>query len=217
MVEIIPAILTNNTQELKDLLAKAEGVVQRVQIDILDGVFADNKTIDPRALEAIETDLKFDFHLMVKEPVNWVERSLRAGAERIIGQVEMMTNQLEFVGKVQEVGLSVGLAIDVATGVDAIEPTILRDLDAVLVMSVPAGFGGQAFDSKVLKKIDELVEIRRSDQTPFKIIDDGGITLETIGRAHADGVDEVAVGKRIFEGDIKENIKNFQLAAHQTK
>ena len=215
MIEIIPSILTNNPQELKEMIHQAEDVVERVQIDIVDGQFANNKTIDPSVLETIDTPLKIDFHLMTKEPIDWVERVTRAMADRIIGQVEMMENQLEFVGKVQEVGLSVGLAIDLDTPIDRLDATITNDLDVVLVMSVPAGFGGQKFDERALDKIKRLDEIRVRDKTPFKILADGGITLDRIDDARRAGVDQVALGRRIFKGDLAQNIEKFKKAAYK--
>src|SRR3972149_3713432 len=103
MVLVVPAILTSDPGELTKFLALVEGVVKRVQVDIIDGDFVENKTIDPEVFEHVDTELLVDFHLMVKEPKNWVERCARAGADRIIGQIEMMSSQEEFVGKVQEV------------------------------------------------------------------------------------------------------------------
>lgn len=217
MVKIIPAILTNNPEELKEKIKLSEGVVDRVQIDIVDGVYANNKTIDPVSLENLETDLNLDFHLMVKEPINWVEKVVRAGADRIIGQIEMMTSQIDFVGKVSEVGLSVGLAIDLATPVSSLDPTILTNLDIVLVMAVNAGHGGQKFDRVALDKVKQLEEIRVRDDTPFVICVDGGEIEEVIDETHFAGADEIAIGKRIFGGDIAENIERFQKAAHRIK
>ncbi len=223
MVEIIPAILTVDPQELRELIRQAEDVVERVQIDIIDGVFAENKTIDPLVLRGIDTNLKLDFHLMVKEPVNWVEkcvssgadkRSLRSGDLRIIGQVEQMSSQVEFVGKVQEVGASVGLGIDIDTPVSKIDSTILTNLDVVLVMSVPAGFGGQKFDPSALLRVSELNEVRIRDDTSFRICVDGGVKIENIGRIRKEGADEVSIGRRLFKGNLKENIKRFQKAAY---
>lgn len=214
MVEIIPAILTTNIREVEEKLARAEGVVKRVQIDIIDGKFVQNRTIEPSALETVDTNLSLDFHLMTKEPTDWVERSIKAGADRIIGQIEMMASQVEFVGKVSEIGLSVGLAIDVDTQVDALDPVVLTNLDVVLVMAVKAGWGGQRFDERALDKIRQLDEIRSRDTSPFKICVDGGETLDVIDETHFAGADEVAIGKRIFQGDLSENIKKFQKAAH---
>ncbi len=215
MVKIIPAILSNSPSEVEELLRQADGVVDRVQIDIIDGQFVQNKTIDPAVLENFDTDLLLDFHLMTKEPVDWVERCVRAQADRIIGQIEQMSSQVDFVGKVSEIGLSVGLAIDLDTKVSALDPTILNNLDVVLVMAVSAGFGGQKFEAKVLDKIKELDEIRVRDENPFKICVDGGETPDTMDDTRIAGADEIIVGRRIFAGDLAENIDKYIKAAYK--
>lgn len=212
MVEIIPAILTNDPRELEQLVGQAEDVVSRVQIDIVDGQFAKNETIDPSALEKVDTNLKLDFHLMTKNPVGWVERCIRGMADRIFGQIEMMDNQVEFVGKVQEAGARIGLAVDIDTPISDIDTAILNNLDAVLLMSYPAGVGGQPFDPKVLDKIKKLDAIRVGDRTPFKICVDGGINEKTIKKVSQTGADEVAIGRLIFEGDLSENLIRFRKA-----
>lgn len=217
MFEIIPAIFTNNPQELREMLSRIEGIVERAQIDIVDGRFADSKTLDPSVLADIDTSLKLDFQLMVKEPINWVEKCISGQADRIIGQIEAMRDQTEFIGKVQEVGASVGLAIDIVTEVSEIDPAILNDLDVVLVMSVAAGFGGQKFEKRALDKIKKLGEIRARDDTPFRICVDGGVTTENIAEIRKKGADEVAIGRRIFEGDFENNIKKFQEIAYFKK
>lgn len=210
MVEVIPAILTNNPQELKSKVASLEGISERVQIDIIDGVFADNKTVDPQALEGVELDIKIDFHLMTKNPVDWVEKCVRSMADRIIGQVELMDDQIEYVSKVQEVGTLVGLALDLKTPVSSLQEEILDNLDVVLVMGVPAGFGGQKFDKKALDKIEKLNKIKEKDATPYKICVDGGVTTDNIEEIVNAGADEVSIGRRLFKGDIKENILKFR-------
>jgi len=215
MVELIPSILTPDPSEAKHLLSKVEGFFDRVQVDIVDGQFAPNRTIDPSALEGAETSAKIDFHLMTKEPTDWVERVLRAGADRVIGQIEMMSSQIDFVGKVSEVGLSVGLAIDLGTAVERLDETILTNLDLVLVMSVKAGVGGQEFDPIALEKIKKLVALRKGDTTPFRICVDGGITPDNVGRVMQAGADEVSVGKRLIGGDIAASVENFNKALGQ--
>jgi ribulose-phosphate 3-epimerase len=217
MIQIIPSILTNSPEELRELLGRCEGVVDRVSIDIIDGKFAKNKTIEPDILFDLDTNLKIDFQLMVIEPVNWIEKCVRGQADRIIGHVERMENQIDFVGKVQEIGASVGLALDLPTPVSSLDATILNNLDVVLVMSVEAGFGGQKFDKKALEKIKELDEIRSRDDTPYRIHDDGGVTLELVDDTHFSGADEVSIGRRLFEGDLAENLEKFQKAAHRIK
>lgn len=220
MIEIIPAILTNNATELLDYVKKIQDSVdvnlaniKRIQIDVLDGQFADNKTVDPSLLSDMDTNLSLDFHLMVKEPIHWIEKSANAGADRIIAQIEMMSSQIEFVKRVQETGLYVGLALDLDTPISKLDPVVLTNLDVVLLMAVKAGWGGQEFNSKVLSKIKELDEIRVRDKTPFKICVDGGETENTIYKTHYEGADEVAIGRRIIDGNISENIRLFQESA----
>lgn len=214
MIEIIPAILTNDSSELREKLEALGEAVERVQIDIIDGVFADNKTILPDVLANEETNLLIDFHLMTKEPVFWVERCVRGMADRIFGQIEQMSSQTEFIGKVQEVGAKVGLALDLDTQVEKIEPEVFLNLDAVLVMSVKAGFGGQEFDGRVIDKIKKLDEIRSRDATPFNICVDGGINESNIGVVVKAGANEVAVGQYLFKEDLVTHVRKLMEAAY---
>lgn len=221
MVDIIPAILTDNVTELRDKVKRIDEVsfadgttVRKIQIDIIDGEFVGNKTIDPANIVGLDTDLSLDFHLMVKEPIKWVEKCATAGADRIIGQIEMMESQVDFVGRVAETGLYVGLAVDLETPISKLDPVVLTNVDVILLMAVKAGWGGQKFDKRVLEKIGEIDEIRVRDSTPFKICVDGGETEEVIDETHFAGADEIVIGKRLFAGDLGENIKKFQEAAH---
>ncbi|KKS78175.1 MAG: Ribulose-phosphate 3-epimerase [Candidatus Woesebacteria bacterium GW2011_GWB1_43_14] len=194
MVEIIPAILTDSVMDLFDLVSIAEGKVERVQIDIVDGKFANNRTIDPSSLNDYETNLKFDYHLMVVEPIKWVEKCVRAQGDRIIGHIEKMSNQADYVKKVQSTGAKVGVAVDLSTDVEMIDESVLEDLNVILVMSVEAGFGGQEFDKSALEKISELVRLREKGGFNYKICDDGGVTIEYIDEVEGVGADEVIIG-----------------------
>lgn len=207
MIKIIPAILTSDPNKAKELVLRSERVVDRIQVDVVDGIFANNKTIRPDSLEDIDTKILFDYHLMVNEPINWVEKVVRGQGDRIIGQVEKMTSQSEFIAKATENSLSVGLAIDLETPVTAVDELVLADLDVVLLMSVKAGFSGQEFNLDVWDKINELVNIRSKNKYKFKICVDGGVTKELIVDMEKTGVDEIVIGPRIFEGEIAENIK----------
>lgn len=214
MLEIVPAILTNDPRELDQKIRQVESFAKRVHIDIIDSSFAKNPTISPEALLGIETNLFFDVHLMVNNPASWVGRSYEGLPDRIIGQIEMMKNQEEFVAKVAEGGAHIGLAIDLHTPVASIETILLRNIDSILVMGVKAGLGGQQFEEKVLEKIKQLDEIRAREQRPFKIIVDGGVTPETIGKITKAGADEVAAASAVFSGNSEENIQNLLKSAY---
>ena len=209
-IEIIPSLLTSSPQELRQLIRQAEGEVNRVHVDIIDGVYANNKTIDPSVLGNIDTNLLIDFHLMVDDPVNWVERCIRAGADRIVAQIEMMGDQVEFVEKVTQAGVGLGLALDLNSDVNEIDETILGSLDNILVMSVQAGFGGQEFHKEALDKIDELDRLRRENGYTYTICDDGGITIEWIDDIRREGADEAVVGRRLFKGNLGQNVEEFE-------
>lgn len=209
MVKIIPAILTNTSVDAVDFINECQGAAKRVQFDVIDGVFVNNKTLDPIFFKDIDMSFELDFHLMVKEPINWVEKCIEGQADRIIGQIEMMSDQIEFIKKVQSVGASVGLALDLDTPVSSLSDDVLESLDAVLIMSVKAGFGGQEFNMSAWDKIKELVTKRNELNHKFRICVDGGITVELAHDMDKAGVDEVAVGRRIFDGDLDSNIKLF--------
>ncbi len=208
-MKIVPAILTSDPSELKAMINNAEELFDRAQLDIIDGVFADNKTVEPSSMGYIETNLALDFQLMVKEPVNWVEQCVRAGAERIIGHIEAMEDQFAFVKKVTEEGRSVGFGLDLATAIEKIHPKLLTSLDAVLLMSVKAGFGGQEFDESIYLKITNLLKLRDEYEADFSLIIDGGVKPQFIKKLSALGVDEVAVGRSLITGNIKKNLQQF--------
>jgi ribulose-phosphate 3-epimerase len=209
MVKIVPAILTNSKKELKEMLDRCEDVVNRVQIDVVDGNFADNNTIKPSDLEHLDTKLKIDYQLMVLEPIRWVESCVKGKADRIIGHIEKMSNQLEFVDLVTEAGKIPGLALDLGTPVNKLNSAVLYKVGVILLMSVPAGFGGQKFDKKVITKIKRLYETRGSSLTHFKICIDGGLTKDSVPKVVEAGADEIIMGKSLFDGDLRNNISSY--------
>ncbi len=205
---IIPSILTNDKDELSLLLSKAEDVVERVQIDVVDHKFADNLTVDPEILKTIKTNLDLDFHLMVKNPIEWVDHCIQGGEHRIIGQIELMENQKAFVEKVIT-DSKVGLAIDLPTPIERLDQDVLSNVNVILLMSVKAGWGGQEFDLEVFSKIEKLDRLRKELKLRFRICVDGGVTKKLVEDMEKAGVDEVAIGRRILEGDLEANLKMF--------
>src|SRR5258708_3975577 len=132
-MKIIPAILTSDLTEFEALEKKAEGVVDRIQIDVIDNKFANNSTVDPSVLKNLNfnLNLNLDFHLMVKGPIDWIEHCVTGPQNRIIGQIEFMENQKEFVEKVISVGNLPGLAVDLPTEVEALDQEILSKVSLI--------------------------------------------------------------------------------------
>src|SRR5687767_13645103 len=121
MVNIIPAILAKDLSEWEDKFDKVKGLVDRVQLDVVDGVFAPNKTIYPEDLVGQELGgVKIDVQLMVDEPIEWLEQCHSIGADRVFGHVERMEDEVLFVAEAQVKGFGVGLALDLDTPVSKI-------------------------------------------------------------------------------------------------
>lgn len=208
-MKVIPSILTSSEKELSEMIGRCYGVVERVSVDIIDGKFKDNRTIDPVSLSGIESYPKIDYHLMVDEPVGWIEKCIKGKADRIIGHIEEMSDKDTFIGQVAGFGKGAGLAWDLETPVEDINLEIFEKIDLALVMCVPSGFGGQKFQKKAFDKIKKLSYIRKRVGGGFLIHADGGITCDNIKKVSDAGADEVSVGRRLFDGDLKRNINTF--------
>jgi len=221
MITIIPAILEKSLGEFEKKLSLVWGNVSRVQVDVIDGVFADAKTIGPEDLGQIDTIVAFDAHLMVEKPEEWIKRCLAGGIDRVFGQVEKMKDKVAFIGDAQAEGLAVGLAYDIETPLDGLEKYI-NDLDAVLLMSVKAGKQGGKFDERVLPKIKQIRKLSKK----IDIVVDGGLNEENIKRCIAAewaeemeegelnrsvALLEFVVGSHLFKAeDVKEELEKLQ-------
>ncbi len=189
-MEIIPAILTDDPAEARDLILKVResGKFRRVQVDFVDGEYNTNLTFLPGDISVSEFDgLKFDAHLMVvqKNVERWANEAEVAGYDRIISQAE----------SISEPGIFSGLAMDVHSPVAMIEP-YLANLKVVIVMAVEPGFGGQEFADLAIEHAKKLADLRLWKGLRFKICADGGVDKEHLEKLEEAGVDEAAVGAR---------------------
>jgi ribulose-phosphate 3-epimerase len=172
MIEIVPAILVKNLGELNKRLKEVESYVNRIQIDIMDGKFVPNKTIQPEEMESFRTKLIKEAHLMVNDNEKYVDDFLKLGFDIIIVHAESCKNIKEIIKKVKSRGKKIALAVNPPTPLSSIK-NVLNDLDMVLIMSVNPGFSGQGFMPEILPKIRELRKIKKD----FDIEVDGGIKL----------------------------------------
>ena len=209
MYEIVPSPGTENKdfEEIDKKIAVVKPFVKTIHIDIIDGKYANNTTYaDPgpfvkytkelpsglRGQEVNEHGLVFEVHLMVEDPLSYVKKWADAGFHRFIGQIEKMPDQEAFVAEAQLYG-EVVLALDKQSPVDAIKVP-LSDLDAVLVMTIQAGFSGQQFEESLLEK----VKILREKNEFLAIEVDGGINDETIELAAAAGANRFVATSFLF-------------------
>ena len=173
--EVIPGILENNWEGIEKKLTIIKPFAKIVHIDLLDGIFAPNKTfMDPVPFSPFAKDMVFELHMMVDNPVQYLKPFADAGFTRFIGQIEKMPDIAEFVTTAEEWG-EVGLAIDSETPSEKIEE-YLSDLDFAFVMTVKAGFSNQSFLPEALEKVRKLR--KQHEWIPIEV--DGGINDKNI-------------------------------------
>lgn len=202
---IIPALLTNNINDLKQKLAKLNGLVDWIQIDIMDNIFVPNISILVKDLFNIKTNANLEAHLMIKNPENTFEDCAKIGFKRVYFHFEAVDNVEKILNKMDEFDFEKGIAINPDTPIEKILPFIDK-LNAVLFMSVFPGFQNQKFIPEVLNKVKEL----KKQAPKIKIAIDGGVKKDNVKLIKKAGVDLIGVGSAVFENDeVKRNLEEF--------
>ena len=188
-MQIIPTVFEKDLAAAQNRIFKIGNTSQFVQIDISDNVFTPGKSFELELLNKIESASKlWHIHLMVKEPLKWINKSLFVHASRIIGQVEMMSNRSKFIYQAQDSGLEAGLAFDIDTPVDNIPPTT----DMLLLMGRRAGFPRTNLDPQVLTKIKQAQDLG------FPLALDGGVDPSNFSQILQLGIDVLYSGQYYF-------------------
>ncbi len=200
---IVPTVLAKDITKFENDLAKVDKFAGKVQMDVIDGKFIPVETVMPEVLLTTETTTEIEAHLMVEEPIEWIERCVAAGMTGVYGQVESMTNKNDFIAKAEEAGLRTGLGFQLETSLVGLEEWVSL-VDSVLLMSVPVGAQGQVFDNRVVDRIKKVRELSSS----VTIMIDGGLDEKNIKKCIEAGGEkmEFAVGSDILEADNPEEV-----------
>jgi ribulose-phosphate 3-epimerase len=214
-VEIVPAVLVKTAEELKQRVKEVEPFVKRVQIDIMDGIFVPNKTIQPEDMKGFKTKLMKEAHLVVSDNEKYVNDFLNLGFDMIIVHYESCKDVQGIIRKVKDRGKKIAVAINPPTSLSAIKD-YLNDLDMVLIMTVNPGFSGQEFDPTVMKKIKELRNMKKD----LDIEVDGGIKIENAKLVTESGANILASASGIYSFEDKkkaiESLKREALSGIET-
>lgn len=195
MIEIIPSILVKTKEELLEKILAVEPFVERVHLDIADGIFVPNMTIAGfEEVDDIETDLKIGVHLMVSKPENHIVRWLETPADKFIFHIEATEKAQEVIDKVKEADKEVGIAVNPGTPISAIE-SFINQVDLVHFMTVEPGFYGGKFVESVLSKIADF-HFYYPDK-PIEV--DGGVDPETVPGLVKAGANLLIVGSYIWK------------------
>lgn len=214
-MRIAPSILAADFANLAADIKRVAPVIDLLHVDVMDGHFVPNISLGPPVIASLRaaTDLYLDCHLMITDPLSYLEAMKVAGANGVTAHIEAIPNPGPVMDLAEELGLDVGLVINPPTPVEAIEPYLDRCSMAV-VMSVHPGFGGQAFIEAVLPKIERLREIIDAAALLTDIEVDGGIDRRTAALAGDAGANVFVAGTSVFRAvDPVEAVKNIRNAA----
>ena len=200
MIKISPSVLSANLAKLADECATIEqDGADYIHLDVMDGSFVPNITFGAPVIKwaRYAAKIPFDVHLMIDEPIRYIEDFVKAGADIITVHIEACKDIEATVDKIHELGVKAGVSVKPTTPVDVLYP-LLDKIDMALVMTVEPGFGGQGLIKQTLPKVKALKnEIeRRGLKIPIEV--DGGITADNIAEVESYGAEIFVAGSSVF-------------------
>lgn len=215
MAYIAPSVLSADFANLgRDLREMKENGAAWVHVDVMDGVFVPNFSIGSPVVQCIRenTDLIMDVHLMITEPIRYVEKFCALGADYLTIHVEADTqeNTLAALEKIRALGVKPGIVLKPKTPAEAAAP-YLDKVDMILVMTVEPGFGGQKFMADMMPKLKKL-RAMLDEVNPACLLEvDGGIDRNTAPIVKENGAQVLVAGSAYFrEADKAEFVELIQ-------
>jgi ribulose-phosphate 3-epimerase len=202
-VQVAPSLLSADFGALAQSVREVEDAgADLLHLDVMDGIFVPNLSFGPVVVEAVKrvARLPLDVHLMIEEPVRYLEAFADAGADWLTVHVEACADVAATLRAIRARGLRPGLTLRPGTEFSAIEP-FLPLVDLILVMTVEPGFGGQAYREDQEPKLARARELRASSGLDYAIEVDGGIGPDTAARAVEAGAEILVAGSALFGAD----------------
>lgn len=207
MMILAPSMLSADFKVLgEELQATEKHGAKYIHYDVMDGMFVPNLSFGPGILQSIRpaSTLVHDVHLMIEEPIRYIEAFAKASADIITVHIEACEDLDATIAKIRECGCKVGVSVKPATPVSELEPYIEK-IDMILIMSVEPGFGGQKFMPIALEKIAQAKALVESKGLDVDIQVDGGIDTRNVEDVIKAGANIIVAGSSIFNGDTAAN------------
>lgn len=179
-----------------------------IHIDVMDGLFVPNLAFGMKEIEGIRkaSDLFFDVHMMVHEPIRYVEEIAEAGADLISVHLEACSDPAKTIKKIQELKVGAGIVLNPETQVEQLSNELIKMVDVVQLMTVRPGVKGERFIDGSLEKISKL-KAKMDEVHSLKEIEvDGNIGMMNVGKVVDAGASIIVAGRALFEGNLKQNI-----------
>jgi len=209
--KLSPSILSADFYKLgEDIRQTEENGAEYLHFDVMDGVFVPSISFGMPVLASIKPLVKqvMDTHLMITEPIRYVEAFAKAGADILTIHYEACEDVRATLEKIRECGMKTGLSISPDTPVEVLRE-FLGEVDMFLIMTVHPGFGGQKLIPETLDKVRELRGMLNERGLETDIQVDGGIYASNIKDALDAGANVIVAGSAVFKGNPGENTKEL--------
>ena len=209
---ICPSILSADFARLGDQIAEVDNAgAKYLHIDIMDGVFVPSISMGMPVIKSIRrvTDLVFDVHLMIVDPIRYIKEIADCGADTITFHYEAAEDPKAAIDEIHSCGKKAGIAIKPATPVSEIIP-YLDDVEMVLIMTVEPGFGGQKLIPSSFDKIREVRKIITDRNLNVDVEVDGGVYTNNVKEILDAGANVIVSGSGVFKGNPSENVAEFR-------
>lgn len=216
-IKLSPSALACNFANAgEQIKASKEGGAEYLHLDVMDGIFVPNISFGQPVVKSLSKccELISDVHLMITEPIRYIEDFASAGADIITVHIEACCNVRATLEKIHDCGKKAGLSLKPKTPVESLVPYL--DLcDLVLVMSVEPGFGGQKFMADMMPKCEFLRDYAAEHGLDYEISVDGGVSAENARLCVESGATVLVAGSSVLgKQDIKAAAEQLLAAAH---